>query len=116
MNFGSRRVTTAGFDGYVLAVGKSDMLCVSFSPKVNSRCRLSLIFYSGEEGPYSEDELGRVFDEQPGLRDFAFYKAAELLARLKSLKPVPRVVDGLTWMTSVNATLIQGARTKRYSR
>jgi hypothetical protein len=32
VNFGSRRVTTAGFDGYVLAVGKSDMLCVSFWP------------------------------------------------------------------------------------
>jgi len=117
-----------------------------------TQSRLTLIFYAGEEGPFADNELGRVFDEQPALKtlDFAlaleptdnqlqlgcggsiqaqvkytgrsahssrpwqgenaFYKAVDLLARLKALQPEPRVVDGLTWMTSVNATLIQGGR------
>ena len=138
--------------------GASDMKCglclmlgLILTP-VATVCPLTLIFYAGEEGPFDENELGRVFDEQPQLReldfalaleptdnqlqlgcggsiqarveyrgqsahssrpwqgDNAFYKAVDFLAKLKSLRPEPRVVDGLTWMTSVNATLIQGGR------
>jgi len=113
---------------------------------------LTLVFYAGEEGPYAENELGRVFDALPELRkldialaleptdnqlqlgcggsiqahveyrgksahssrpwqgDNAVYKGIDLLAKLQSLKPVPREVDGLTWMTSISATLISGGR------
>jgi succinyl-diaminopimelate desuccinylase len=123
---------------------------------VKSRARigfpLTLIFYAGEEGPYAENELGRVFEEHPELRslDFALaleptdnqlqlgcggsiqakvqfkgrsahssrpwqgenalYKLGPLLERLKALEPISQTVDGLTWMTSINATLVQGGR------
>ena len=115
-------------------------------------CPLTLIFYAGEEGPYAENELGRVFVAMPELReldialaleptdnqlqlgcggsiqarieyrgqsahssrpwqgDNAIYKAVDLLERLRSLKPEPRIVEGLTWVTSMSATLIQGGR------
>ncbi len=127
------------------------MLGLIESPPAMS-CPLTLIFYAGEEGPYADNELGRVFDAMPELReldialaleptdnqlqlgcggsiqakieyrgqsahssrpwqgDNAIYKAVELLARLKLLKPEPRTVDGLTWMTSISATLIHAGR------
>lgn len=138
--------------------GASDMKCglAIMLGLVKSRAKigfpLTLIFYAGEEGPYAENELGRVFEEHPELcrLDFALaleptdnqlqlgcggsiqakvqfegrsahssrpwqgenalYKAIPLLERLQALEPVPRVVDGLTWMTSINPTLIQGGR------
>lgn len=131
--------------------GLTLMLGLIKSP-VTSVCPLTLVFYAGEEGPYADNELGRVFDEQPRLRDLHFalaleptdnqlqlgcggsiqarveykgrsahssrpwqgenalYKAVDLLAKCKTLKPEPRTVDGLTWMTSINATLIHGGR------
>jgi succinyl-diaminopimelate desuccinylase len=113
---------------------------------------LTMVFYAGEEGPFADNELGRVFERLPELHkldfalaleptdnrlqlgcggsiqarveyrgqsahssrpwqgDNAIYKAIELLAKLKSLQPEPRAVEGLTWITSVNATLISGGR------
>ncbi len=47
---------------------------------------------------------------RPWQGDNAFYKAVDLLVKLRSMAPEPRTVDGLTWMTSVNATLIHGGR------
>ena len=117
-----------------------------------SRCPLTLIFYAGEEGPFAENELGRVFDELPELHsldvalaleptdnqlqlgcggsiqahvefhgrsahssrpwqgDNAIYKAIGLLNRLAQSEPQPRVIEGLTWMKSMSATLIRGGR------
>jgi succinyl-diaminopimelate desuccinylase len=47
---------------------------------------------------------------RPWQGENALYKVVELLAALKTREPEARVVDGLTWMTSINATLIHGGR------
>ncbi len=131
--------------------GLSLMLGLIERPCVTT-CPLTLVFYAGEEGPFDENELGRVFDELEELRsqdialaleptdnqlqlgcggsiqarvefhgrsahssrpwqgDNAIYKVVELLGKLKDNKPQPHSVEGLTWMKSVSATLIQGGR------
>jgi succinyl-diaminopimelate desuccinylase len=47
---------------------------------------------------------------RPWQGDNAIYKAVELLSKLRALEPKPREVEGLTWMTSFSATLIEGGR------
>jgi succinyl-diaminopimelate desuccinylase len=110
---------------------------------------LWLVFYAGEEGPYQDNELGMVLEQEPVLRrldfglvleptdntlqlgcggtlharvsfvgrsahsarpwqgDNAIYRAIPFLAELSELAAVPHVVDGLTWMSSMSATLIE---------
>ena len=131
--------------------GLSLMLGLVTNP-CDTACALTLIFYAGEEGPYSENELGRVVDDLPELDalDFALaleptdnqlqlgcggsiqahvqydgksahsarpwqgenaiYKAVDLLKKLSMNQPQPRVIEDLTWMKSISATLIQGGR------
>jgi succinyl-diaminopimelate desuccinylase len=47
---------------------------------------------------------------RPWQGDNAIYKALPFLERLKALKPVPRVVDGLEWMKSMSCTMASGGR------
>ncbi len=47
---------------------------------------------------------------RPWQGENAIYNAIELLSRLKTLQPVAREVEGLTWLTSFSATLIEGGR------
>lgn len=131
--------------GLVLMLGLIEQPCAT-------TCPLTLIFYAGEEGPYEQNELGRVFAELDDLRSMdvalaleptdnqlqlgcggsiqarvefrgtsahssrpwqgsnAIYNSLEFLSRLKGLEPKPREVEGLTWMTSMSATMIHGGR------
>lgn len=47
---------------------------------------------------------------RPWQGENAIYKSVDLLAQLRRLEPKPRLVDGLTWMTSISATLAQAGR------
>lgn len=47
---------------------------------------------------------------RPWQGENAIYKALPFLERLKALKPVPRVVDGLEWMKSMSCTMASGGR------
>ena len=131
--------------GLALMLGLIEQPC-------DTTCPLTLIFYAGEEGPYDNNELGRVFAELNDLRSMdaalaleptdnqlqlgcggsiqarvvfggtsahssrpwqgenAIYKALDFLSRLREIEPKPREVEGLTWITSMSATLIHGGR------
>lgn len=47
---------------------------------------------------------------RPWQGENAIYRAIHVLTRLAELKPVPRSVDGLEWVTSMSATQAQGGR------
>jgi succinyl-diaminopimelate desuccinylase len=47
---------------------------------------------------------------RPWQGENAIYNSLEFLQRLKQCSPIPREVEGLTWMTSMSATLIDGGR------
>lgn len=131
--------------GLALMLGLIEQPCAT-------TCPLTLIFYAGEEGPYEENELGRVFTELDDLRSMdvalaleptdnqlqlgcggsiqarvefsgasahssrpwqgsnAIYHSLEFLSKLKGLEPRSREIEGLTWMTSMSATMIHGGR------
>jgi succinyl-diaminopimelate desuccinylase len=44
-------------------------LAESLGPRVRAGCDLTLVFYAREEGPYAENELGLVLEQDPELGD-----------------------------------------------